>query len=457
MVKIGGKVADDGQQEGLTEEEIDVSPTRMLFVEMLTRDIRLDRAVLDLVDNSIDGAKRLRPGEQTDLSGLEIAISLSGEKFQIVDNCGGIGIDVAKHYAFRFGRAKGMAPTPGSVGQFGVGMKRALFKFGHEFSVCSSTINERFELEVNVDTWEKEEGPWRFVFKSMETDLDVPVADTGTDILVKPLRDDVKVQFGTAVFRNGLGRQIEAVQQQYIDRGLRIVFDGKTLLPSPWQLTRGSGIEPMYSEDELQIGSSIVKRRIFAGVGRSSPQEAGWYVFCNGRMILSADQTSSTGWEPGDDEQGVTVPKYHGQFARFRGYVFLDAEDASLLPWNTTKTGVDEDTDIWRNTYLQMRSAMRPVIDFLNKLAEETDNPQSQRPLSDAISRAQPQAIRSIVRRGPFIVPSPATGPKPPPWTSVQFRRLKSQVDELKEIYQASSNSELGGIIFDEAYKDGVK
>ena len=213
----------------------------------------------------------------------------------------------------------------------------------------------------------------------------------------------------------------------------------------------------MFSEDELQIGSGTVKRRIFAGVGRSSPQEAGWYVFCNGRMILSADQSKTTGWERGDDDQGVTVPKFHGQFARFRGYVFLDAQDASLLPWNTTKTGVDEDTDIWRNTYAHMRSAMRPVIDFLNKLADETENPPSQRPLTEAINRASPQAIRSITKLGPFMVPQPASGARPPPWTSIQFSRLKSQVDDLKEVYQASSNSDLGGIIFDEAFKASVK
>jgi len=450
-------VADDVELEELQEEEIDVTPTRALFVEMLTRDIRLDRAVLDLVDNSIDGAKRLRPSEDADLSGLEVRISLGGDKFEISDNCGGIGIETARHYAFRFGRAKGMTATPGSVGQFGVGMKRALFKFGHAFQVRSTTVNDRFHLDVNVDTWEQEAGPWRFTFESTETAIDVPPDQTGTNILVSPLRDDVKAQFASTTFRNALGRQIESVQQQYIDRGLRIVFDEKTLLASPWQLSRGEGIEPMYSEDSLQIGSGTVKRRIFAGVGRSSPQEAGWYVFCNGRMILSADQTKATGWERGDDEQGVTMPKFHGQFARFRGYVFLDAQDASLLPWNTTKTGVDEDTDIWRNTYSQMRSAMRPVIDFLNKIADETDNPPSQRPLTDAINRALPQSVRSITKVGPFMVPRQTTGPRPPPWTSIQFSRPKSQVDELKEVYQASSNSELGGIIFDEAFKAGVK
>ena len=171
-------MTDEDEQSELSDEEIDVSPTRTLFVEMLTRDIRLDRAVLDLVDNSIDGAKRLRPGDDTDLTGLEIRVSIDGNSFGIIDNCGGIGIDVAKHYAFRFGRAKGMTPTPGSVGQFGVGMKRALFKFGHAFEVRSTTTKDKFHLNVNVDAWEQDSGPWRFIFESMETGLDVPVEDT---------------------------------------------------------------------------------------------------------------------------------------------------------------------------------------------------------------------------------------------------------------------------------------
>src|SRR5438034_695877 len=104
---------------------------------MLTRDLALNRAVLDLIDNSIDGARRLRPEPDQDLTGLEIAVELDRDHFHIYDNCGGIGIDIAKHYAFRFGRPRGMVPTPGSVGQFGVGMKRALFKFGRQFEIKS--------------------------------------------------------------------------------------------------------------------------------------------------------------------------------------------------------------------------------------------------------------------------------------------------------------------------------
>ena len=36
------------------DDEIDVEPTKALFVDMLTRDILLNRAVLDLIDNSVN-------------------------------------------------------------------------------------------------------------------------------------------------------------------------------------------------------------------------------------------------------------------------------------------------------------------------------------------------------------------------------------------------------------------
>ena len=41
---------------------IKASPTKELFIYMMTRDIPLIRAILDLVDNSVDGATRLQPG-----------------------------------------------------------------------------------------------------------------------------------------------------------------------------------------------------------------------------------------------------------------------------------------------------------------------------------------------------------------------------------------------------------
>ncbi|GGF33399.1 hypothetical protein GCM10011321_25720 [Youhaiella tibetensis] len=438
--------------DGLPEDEIDVTPTRALFVDMLTRDIQLTRAVIDLVDNCIDGARRLRPGTDDSLEGLFVDLTLNGDQFIIHDNCGGIPIDTARHYAFRFGRPKGHEATPNSVGQFGVGMKRALFKFGHKFEVVSTTTSEHFELRVDVDKWVEETGAWRFQFDSNDTGLNNPIEKTGTTITVKPLRANVASQFALEYFQNSLAREIQAAQQQYIDRKMRISFNGKGLIATAWRLASGGGIEPLYIDDVVPTPGGNVHRRIFAGVAESSPQAAGWYVFCNGRMILEADQSPATGWQTSGDE-GVTIPKYHGQYARFRGYVFLDAADASLLPWNTTKTGVDSDSAIWRNTFTQMQLATRPVIDFLNRLDSENDNEEEgERYLTAALRQAPPKSIRAVAKRETFTWPQLPPRPKAPPVSVVQFRRPKDKVDALRKELDVSSNKQLGEVLFDAAY-----
>lgn len=43
-------------------EQVELVPAKRFFVEMLTRDIELVDAILDLIDNSLDGAMRLLKG-----------------------------------------------------------------------------------------------------------------------------------------------------------------------------------------------------------------------------------------------------------------------------------------------------------------------------------------------------------------------------------------------------------
>ena len=105
---------------------------------MLVKDIELIPAVVDLVDNSVDGARRVRGDRRLD--GLGVTITADTEAFVIEDNCGGIDIDTARHYAFRFGRPADFEGLARSVGQFGVGMKRALFKLGSSFEARSRTV-----------------------------------------------------------------------------------------------------------------------------------------------------------------------------------------------------------------------------------------------------------------------------------------------------------------------------
>ena len=97
---------------------INAMPTKELFIDMLTRDIGLIPAIVDLVDNCADGARRLQG--DGGFKGLWARIEISKEKFRISDNCGGISIDTARKYAFRFGRPFGSPTVSHSVGQFGV-------------------------------------------------------------------------------------------------------------------------------------------------------------------------------------------------------------------------------------------------------------------------------------------------------------------------------------------------
>ena len=437
----------DADSEGV----IDVEPTKSLFVEMLTKDIALGRAVIDLVDNGVDGARRMRPGADSDLTGLQISLTISSTEFRVKDNCGGIGLELATKHAFRIGRPKGMPATPNSVGQFGVGMKRALFKFGREFAVTSKTRSDSFSMSVDLDVWLEDEG-WVFRFDKVEKSLDVPEADTGTEIVVTRLREGVETSFGLKSFLNGLERDIAGAQQEYIARGLTILVNGVAMLSKPWYLLQGAGILPFKAVRNIDIDSGHVAVRIFVGVADPSPPKAGWYVVCNGRMVLEADQQEVTGWGRLADTKGVIAPKYHNTFARFRGYAFFDSEDAGLLPWNTTKTGVDSDSPLFQSVLSDMVQAMRPVIDFLKRYDDEREAPPEEKILTHAVSKAAQCSIRDILRVGPFEHPTqlPRVGPR---LVSIQYHRPADQIEELQDALGAASAREVGGIAFDLAFK----
>lgn len=80
---------------------IEGNPTKKFFVEMITRDISIEDAIIDLLDNSIDGANRIN---SETYEGLWVRLTINDCQFIIEDNCGGFTLETAKKYAFRFGR-----------------------------------------------------------------------------------------------------------------------------------------------------------------------------------------------------------------------------------------------------------------------------------------------------------------------------------------------------------------
>ncbi len=448
---------------------INAAPTKELFISMLIRDVTLRDAIGDLLDNSIDGALRLRPNG--DYQGLRVDINLDVRKgiFSIADNCGGIPVSVARDYAFRFGRPDFDAQhTQHSVGVFGIGMKRALFKLGKKFEVESVASDSSFTMEVDVDEWkESSEGgleKWQFHFSKFEEDLKKPYPEEkrGTKITVTELNLDV---IETFKIENDIARLIEELQREHIysiDKSLRINVNGKHLKAPQLTLLVSDVIKPAIWDGS----NGNVKVRIIAGVSEEEKGiYGGWYVFCNKRLVLGPDQTKVTGWGV---KSPIRIPEYHSQFYRFRGYVYLEAEDPRDLPWNTSKTNMDLDSPVYRAVFQQMITVMRTVIDFLNSIHKEKQDFDkeiiNQKPLEKALKTTKLMQVNEVVvskkvlTEEKFSFPEPAkSSTQKPKMVKVRFDISETEYELIKEYFENDDLSEVGREIFNYFFVREIK
>jgi hypothetical protein len=429
----------------MEEAIIEARPTKSLFIEALTKDIELVDAISDLVDNSIDAAYRLR-GKDT-FEGLEIKIKHSVKSFSIDDNCGGIDIETAKHVAFRLGRPRDAKPLIGQIGRFGIGMKRAFFKLGKTIMVESSTQTTCLKVPISITEWCKDDdGDWDFKAE-IKSGLTNDEADTGTKIKITDLYPEITNDLSSPLFATKLIETLEKKHKQSLQQGIRI-----------FRLKRSENISPgVFSEIFNGRTSKPLKLKVLAGIDESNPKEAGWYVCCNGRFILEADQTIKTGWgEVGDK---ISIPKSHHQFARFRGYAFFECEDPSRIPWNSTKTNVDLESPFYKKARQMMIAAARPIIDFLNLLDAESDS--DEQPLSEAVNAAPSEPVAVILETesedksffGKGI--KSASDPNRP--VRIAYTKPLQQVKEVREKLNVTSNKQAGAETFDYYYEYELK
>lgn len=277
---------------------IKASPTKEFFIHMLTRDVVITRAIIDLVDNSVDGAKRLRT--DNDFKGLYVKLDINKDRFRIEDNCGGIPIEIARNYAFRFGRPKDAPNTEHSVGQFGVGMKRTFFKLGKLINVSSKTAKSHFEMTVDVQSWlDAMDGvdDWHFKFDAVNEGVEVAESDVGTTIEITQLLDEPSHSFASTSFLRELEAALAQDHALILAQGLEISLNGKVITFHPLAILLSDEIKPVViSKIYYDRDPNPVQVRIVAGVSPREKEDGGWYIFCNGRMVVKADQTLLTGW-----------------------------------------------------------------------------------------------------------------------------------------------------------------
>ena len=363
-------------------------PTKAFFVNMITRDITFEDCILDMIDNSVDGASRNEGNIQIDLDSMfdlskyEISIAASEDEFSIMDNCGGMTFDDATDHAFSFGRRIDQKHNAYSIGVYGIGMKRAAFKLGRKVHV-RSTFDDKgtrhaFAVPIDVDEWLKDDAPpWDFEIEEAE-----PLHDNGVKIVVRRLTKEAQTTLDNPEFIETLRRVIARDYSLYIRRGLRISVNGRPVQHLPIELRRSDEFVPMrdrYDEeiddDRLKPDDRKVSVEIVAGMAAQPPENIepdeqeqfdgerryGWYVACNGRIVLSGDKSAVSGWGTLD------WPQWHRQYAGFLGMVLFTASNAALLPLTTTKRSVDVSSTVFLAARTRMREVSKKWIAYTNE------------------------------------------------------------------------------------------
>ena len=158
----------------------------------------------------------------------------------------------------------------------------------------------------------------------------------------------------------------------HLHRGLSVEVDGKPVVGWAIELRQGGNFSPMRSTYVENIEGTEVTVEILAGMSAPPPDDSdpsdrldsesrsGWYIICNGRVVVAADKSDLTGW----GTEGW--PKWHPQYSGFIGILIFSAKDALALPLTTTKRSVDTSQPLFRRALPKMRSASKEWITYTN-------------------------------------------------------------------------------------------
>lgn len=353
--------------DGLAPSVVDATPEKSFFIHMITRDIELEDCILDLLDNSIDGALRLR-GSQASWQGLTVRIEFDPGGFSITDNCGGISLEVARNYAFHFGRPKAAASVDRAIGLYGVGMKRAVFKLGKAIEVASSTGSEAFRVRIDVNEWESTP-EWKFPVELIEP------GPAGTSLTVKNLNPEVSEEFAGPLFADTLRQTISRDYSLFIQHGLRVVVNQATVPVTVLRFREGES----FKAAKLSYQDGGVTVRLVAGMAAPPPDDPdettgveadpyyGWFVLCNDRVVKAANKDEDTVW----GDHGFT--RWHPQYRGFLGIAGFEADDPSLLPWTTTKRELDKTAAVYRRAVKRMKDLTEQWVKYTRKRKRAPD------------------------------------------------------------------------------------
>ena len=426
------------------------APTKRFFVSMLPRDIELDDAILDLVDNSVDGAMRKerdRLDYDNPFDGYRCELIISEELFCLNDNCGGIP-DEYLAGAFRLGRPDtdldGNLPT---IGMYGIGMKRAIFKMAKEATVLSRSEEravrvcyDRVWLNPNNEKW------------------DLPIEEVeanetrGVSIDIRDLQDHVGRRFGSESFLDDLRDRLGQHFAYIMGKGFSIILNGTSVRPETVRLILSNIIEPFDYEANVEGVEIKVTIGFYRNLTRQSEleeatdpdeinedpratDEAGITVICNDRVVVMSDRSTISGWGL------ANTPRYHPQFRAISGIIIFSCADANKLPISTTKRDLDTDSEVYRPARNAAIDGIRLFVGFTNRwkgneeAVDEWLSPENKvEARSISLVSEKGTVVRGTGHRARQYIPDL---PMPPRSTRKRRVAFSRDVDEVRKLGEA--------------------
>ena len=409
-------------------QEVDASPTKAFFIESLTRDLTLEDAILDLVDNSIDGAIQtqaldvsaslLRSPPTPHSQKVDIDITITSESIRISDSAGGIDPNLIADDVFRLGRP----PARGSstLGVYGIGLKRAVFKMGRRISVSSWHPKGAFEVQYTPE-WLDDDTNWTLPVKLL------PNRERyGTTIQVEELYPEISMRVSGSELLNKLRDSLSETYSLFLQRLASVSLNDIEISARDIPLGKSDDITPGIAE--LQDNGVNVEILVGLAPRKDSSwamDRAGWYVLCNGRVVVFADKSELTGW-------GIAGPQFTPKYRGFVGVAFFFSGDPSVLPWTTTKRGLNRESRVFQLARQRMVATARPVLTFLNNMYP-SDAPEEvlERKLADSVESKPIHELTSSGEKSFRARPKEKMLKRPT--VSVQYRALKSDIARARK------------------------
>lgn len=328
---------------------IDVMPSKRIY-NALIQDIAIDKAICDLIDNSIDNWKVLEKTEP-----LSVSISISESKIEIKDNAGGIDVETLPLMLMPGGTNR--SGGEGIKGIWGIGAKRALFSLGKKITILTRKRNEDgLKLEVDEEWFTQDEDPNKW---KIEYNIDNSISEEVTRIII----EDLKVILNLFSIRQ-IRKAINRTYRDHIkDGSLKIIFNNELIEPIPripWSKSEYAPPSRYITDIPVPQSDRKIHVKITLGVMTKPGEEYSYGIdfIANRRMILQ----DNLDWRMGFKKERLGLP--HPTINRFKAVVRING-DSRDMPWNSAKSDINANHLMYNKIADLVFQVSRQYVTFL--------------------------------------------------------------------------------------------